>query len=415
MTWLPSRSELERLDREDPLAARRDDFVLRPGLVYLDGNSLGALPKRTAQRLQTAVAEEWGEGLITGWNRHGWIDLPARVGGRLARLIGAGEDEVIAGDSISVNLFKLMGAALALRPKRRVILADRRNFPTDLYIAEAAAAWLGRDLQLRLVETPEELAAAVDETTAVMMASHVDYRSGRILDMAGLTRAAHAQGALVIWDLAHSAGALELDLAGSGVDLAVGCGYKYLNGGPGAPAFLYVARGHQEAVRQPLAGWFGHAAPFRFEPGYRPAPGITRFQAGTPPVLGLAAFEASLEVFDGVAMAEARRQSMALTEAFINLVEARLEGFGFTLVSPREAACRGSQASFAHAGAYPIMQALIAHDVIGDCREPDLLRFGFAPLYNRFSDVIDAVDRLEAIMREERWRDPVYQQRQRVI
>lgn len=401
-----SREAVEALDRDDPLAPFRERFALPQGVVYLDGNSLGALPRATAAAVAGVVTEQWGRDLIRSWNSHDWIRLPQRVAAFIAGIVGAAPHEVAVCDSTSVNLFKLLSAALELRPGRRVILSERSNFPTDLYVAQGLARLLEGRIELRLVDAPEDLPAALDDSVAVLMLTHVDYRTGRMHDMAGLTAASHAAGALVLWDLAHSAGAVPLDLAGCGADLAVGCGYKYLNGGPGAPAFLFVAERHQEAARQPLAGWMGHARPFAFDWRYEPAPGIDRFLAGTPPILSLAALAEGVALVAEADMAALRRKSVAMGELFIALLDERLAGHGFELASPREAERRGSQVSLAHQHGYPVMQALIARSVIGDFRAPDLLRFGFAPLYNHHMDVWRAVETLEAVMREESWKDP---------
>ena len=371
-----SRDDCVARDRADPLAALREQFVLPGGVIYLDGNSLGALPKRTVARLADVATNEWGEGLIRSWNDAGWIDLSRRIGDKIAALIGAGPGEVSVGDSTSVNLFKVLSAAVALQqadaPHRKLILSERGNFPTDLYIAESVAAASG--LTLRLAAT-DELLQHVDGGLAVLMLTHVNYRSGRMHDMAAITRAAQAAGALVIWDLAHSAGAVPVAL--DGADFAVGCGYKYLNGGPGAPAFLWAhprhtARMDRDGLRQPLSGWLGHAAPFDFSPSYRPAAGIARFVCGTPPVLSMAALECGVDVFasaDGAGgMTALRAKSMALTSLFVERVEALCGGLGLVLASPRDASARGSQVSFAHASGHAVMQALIERGVIGDFR-----------------------------------------------
>jgi kynureninase len=384
--------------------------MLPKGVIYLDGNSLGPLPRATVAVVEDVVRRQWGDDLITSWNKHGWVDLPQRLGAKIARLLGAGPHEVVVADSISVNLFKLLTAALRLRPGRRVVVSERGNFPTDLYVAQGLEDLLGGRVELRLVDTAE-LAAALDQDTALLMLTHVDYRTGRMHDMATLTDAAHAAGALALWDLAHSAGAVPVDLAAAGVDLAVGCGYKYLNGGPGAPAFLYVAERWQAAVRQPLTGWFGHARPFAFEEAYRPAAGITRFLAGTPPILSMAALEAGVDMFLEVDRDALRSKSVALTDTFIGLIDEHCADWDFALMTPRDAATRGSQVSLCHAEGYAIMQALIARGVIGDFRAPDLLRFGFAPLYVRFVDVWDTVQTLVAVMAERAWDQPQFKQR----
>lgn len=405
-----SRARCAALDAQDPLAPLRDEFLLPEGLLYLDGNSLGALPKATPDRVAELIEQEWGRDLITSWNKHGWIDLPRRVGDKLARLIGAGPGEVVVSDSTSVNLFKLLAAALPLVPGRRVILSERDNFPTDLYIAEGLAASLGQGHALRLVES-DALAAAIGDDIALVLLTHVNYRTGAMHDMAALSAAAHRAGALILWDLAHSAGAVPVDLTEAGADFAVGCGYKYLNGGPGAPSFLWVAPRHQERCRQPLSGWLGHAAPFAFEPSYRPAPGIGRFLCGTPPVLSLAALEAGIDLMLAADPALLREKSLGLTRCFIEAVEQECAGLGLDLVTPREAARRGSQVSFRHASGYPVMQALIQRGVIGDFRAPDILRFGFAPLYTRFADAWDAAAALAEVLRTRAWDRPEFHRR----
>jgi kynureninase len=405
-----SRAALAALDASDQLGQLRDRFALPEGVIYLAGNSLGALPKATAGMMEQVVRREWGEGLVTGWTRHGWVDLPRRVGAKIARLIGAAPGEVLVADSISVNLFKLISAALQLRPGRRVILSERHNFPTDLYVAQGLRDLVGDRLELRLVET-EDIEAALGEQTALLLLTHVDYRTGRMHDMAGLSAAAQRAGALVLWDLAHSAGAVPLDLRRAGVDLAVGCGYKYLNGGPGAPAFLFVAERWQAAARQPISGWFGHQMPFAFEPAYRPADGIGRFLAGTPPILSLKALEVGVDVLLEADQTALRDKSCRLTECFIRLVEERCVGLGLTVASPRDAERRGAQVALRHAEGYPIMQALIARGVIGDFRAPDLLRFGLAPLYLRFVDLWDAVETLRQVLLERAWDQPAFKQR----
>lgn len=399
-----SRDDCLKLDADDPLAGRRELFDLPEGTIYLDGNSLGALPRNVGPRLAHAVAHEWGRDLITSWNTADWINLPRRVGGKIASLIGAGADEVIAADSTSVNLFKLAAGALKLRPGRKVIVTEPGNFPTDLYILQGLRDFLG-DVELRVVE-PAALHAALDQDVALLLLTHVHYKTGRVHDMAALTARAHEVGALALWDLSHSAGALAVDLSGCGADLAVGCGYKYLNGGPGAPAFLFIANHLQANFQTPLTGWMGHAAPFQFSDDYAPAPGVLRGLCGTPSVLGLTALEAALEAFDGVDMGQVRTKSMALGDLFLDLALERCEGFG--LGCSRDAAGRGSQVALTHEHGYPIMQALIARGVIGDFRAPDVLRFGFAPLYVRYVDVWDAVDRLAAVMAGEEWRQPQF-------
>ncbi len=408
-----TRAECETLDREDVLAPLRERFSLPEGVIYLDGNSLGALPKATPARVAEVVRREWGEGLIRSWNDAGWMATPARVGGKIGRLVGAPAGSVMVGDSTSVNIFKLLGAALAARPERRVIVSERRNFPTDLYIAEGLAALLGRGHELRLVDA-EGLAEAIRDDVAVVMLTHVNYHTGAMHDMAALTRAAHAAGALVLWDLAHSAGAVPVDLAGCDADLAVGCGYKFLNGGPGAPAFLYVAPRLQEAMRYPLTGWLGHAAPFAFEGSYRPAPGVARAMVGTPPVISVAALEMGVDIALEAPMALVREKSVRQTSLFIGMLMGRGAPWGFRLASPEDAARRGSQVCLAHDQAYAIMQALIARGVIGDFRAPDILRFGITPLYTRYVDLFDAAEALRAVMAGGEWQDARYRTRNAV-
>jgi kynureninase len=407
------RSAFLSRDKDDPLRQFRDEFALPADTIYLDGNSLGALPRSVRARLQQAIDVEWGDRLITSWLRSGWMDMPRRIGDKIARLIGAADGEVVVADSTSINVYKALAAALARQPERRVILSTPDNFPTDLYMAQGLIAQLGGRHELRLVEA-DALADHLDEQTAVLMLTHVDYRSGRMHDMAALTRAAHAAGALTLWDLAHSAGAVEVDLNGCAADLAVGCGYKFLNGGPGAPAFLFVAQRHQDGFRQPLSGWLGHAQPFAFDPTYTPAVGITRGICGTPPVLSMTALECGVDLMLAADIRQVRRKSLALSDAFLALVEQRCAGFGLRLATPTSHTERGSQASYHHPHAYEIMQALIAASVVGDFRAPDILRFGFTPLYTRFVDVWDAVDRLHTILRDRTWDRPEYSVRKSV-
>jgi kynureninase len=414
------RDQCIELDGADPLAPLRSAFALEDadarGLIYLDGNSLGVLPKRTAARVADVIQREWGSGLIASWNTAGWITLAQRVADKIACVVGARSGELMVADSTSINLYKVLSAALAIAkretPARRHIVSERSNFPSDLYIADTLAREQGFDLALT---DAGDLRAEFDGRTAVVVLTHVNYRTGRMHDMEVLTRAAHDVGALVIWDLAHSAGAVPVDLHAHAVDFAVGCGYKYLNGGPGAPAFVWVHPRHLAEMdrlqwRQPLAGWLGHAAPFEFATEYRPAPGIARFTCGTPPILSLAALECGIDVllesdeFGGIQAI--RQKSVALTQLFIELVESRCGRHGLLLVSPRDARARGSQVCFSHAtAAYPMVQALIAHGVVGDFRAPDILRFGFAPMYTRYVDVWDAVDRFRTLLDREEWRD----------
>jgi kynureninase len=400
---------LER-DATDPLAPARDRFAMPEGVIYLDGNSLGCVPKATKGRLARLIDHEWGEDLITSWNTHDWIGLPSRVGARVAPLIGARADEVIVADSTSVNLFKLAAGAVRLKSPRFVVLTETRNFPTDLYVLQGLEDMLGGAVELRMVPR-EELRDALDDDTALVALTHADYKTGAIHDMRALNRAAHAAGALTLWDLSHSAGAMELFLDRDEADLAIGCGYKYLNGGPGAPAYLYVAKRHQALLRQPLSGWMGHAAPFDFSEMYRPADGMLRHLCGTQAVLSMAALEEGLKTFDGVDMAAVRAKSQALGDLFLDLVETRCGKSGFEIACPRYGATRGSQISLRHKDGYAIMQAMIAAGVIGDFRAPDFMRFGFAPLYNRYVEVFDAVDRLAAIMDRGTWREDRFQSR----
>ena len=391
--------------------ATRDAFILPEGVIYLDGNSLGPLPRAAAARVARTVEEEWGQMLITGWNKAGWMDQPARVGDRIARLIGAAPGTVVMGDTLSVKVYQALASALEMNPTRRVILSDTGNFPSDLYIADGLVRTLGDGYTLRTV-APEEVMGAIDDTVAVTLITEVDYRTGRKHDMAAITARAHAAGALTIWDLAHSAGALPVDLAGTGADFAVGCTYKYLNSGPGGPAFIYVAPKHAEAARPALSGWLGHEAAFAFDLDYRPGRGIERMRVGTPPVLQLAALEAALDVWDGVDMADLRARSLELTDRFIAGVEAACPDL--RLATPRDHAQRGSQVSFRHPEGYAIMQALIAQGVIGDFRAPDILRFGFTPLYIGLDEVDRAVAILSGIMSTRAWDRPEYRTRAKV-
>lgn len=405
-----SRAPCAALDADDPLAPARARFEIPDGIVYLDGNSLGAMPKATAARLDKVIRAEWGQDLITGWNKHGWVDLPRRLGATLAKLIGAGADEVVICDSTSLNVFKLLSAALSLRPDRSVILSDTGNFPTDLYMAQGLSQLLGRDHRLELV-APADVEARIGPDVAVVMLTEVDYRTGRKHDMAAINAKARAAGTLTLWDLAHSAGALPVDLNGTGADFAIGCGYKYLNGGPGAPAFLYVAKRWLDATQQPLFGWFGHTAPFDFETAYQPKPGIDRFLVGTPPVLSMAALECGLATFDGIDLNLVRRKSRALGDLMIQLVEQECAGGELTLASPADSDARGSQVSYAHPQGYAVMQALISHGVIGDFRAPDLIRFGFTPLYTRYQDIWDAVATLKSVLTTAEWQEPAFNRR----
>ncbi|HQR98858.1 MULTISPECIES: kynureninase [unclassified Polaromonas] len=420
-------NDCRALDARNALRPLRDHFVLPEGVIYLDGNSLGVLPRSTAARVAEVITREWGQDLIRAWNSAGWFTLPQRLGDRIASLIGAGPGEVVATDSTSVNLYKVLSAALNMAaedaPAKKVIVSERSNFPTDLYIAEGLCR--ERGYRLQLVE-PEEITAALTQDAAVLMLTHVNYRTGAMHDMAALTSAAHAAGVLVVWDLAHSAGAVPVDLQGANADFAIGCGYKYLNGGPGAPAFVWVHPRHADRFRQPLSGWWGHAAPFEFTPDYQPAPGITRYLCGTQPILSLAALECGLEVFGAAdalgGMGALRTKSLALTDLFITLVEERCAGHGLGLATPREHAERGSQVCLSRSeGAYAIVQALIARGVIGDFRagsgdgrHPDILRFGFTPLYIGFEDVWHAVEHLKQVLETGEWQRPEFNQKHAV-
>jgi kynureninase len=408
-----SRDEVLALDAADPLKEVRSRFAISESVVYLDGNSLGPPPREVMPRIEEVLRSEWGGDLVRSWTTRGWIDLPEKVAGSIARLIGAEPGEVVVADSTSINIFKLISAALHLNSERQVILTERENFGTDLYVAQGVADLLGERATLKIVER-SQLDAALNEDVAVLMLTHVDFRTGEMHDMSVWTSAAHEAGALVLWDLAHSAGAVPVDLEACAADLAVGCGYKYLNGGPGAPAFAYVASRYHGALHSPLWGWMGHEAPFDFEAEYRPAPGIGRLRVGTPPVLSLAALEIGARDIAEIGIDILRSKSVALSELFIGLVEKEIRGLGFDLVSPRESRCRGSQVSLRHQQAYAIVQALVAEGVIGDFRAPDLLRFGFAPAYVRFLDVWDAVAALKRIMMNESWKRPEYHEWKKV-
>ena len=406
-----SREQARALDADDPLREVRERFVLPDGTIYLDGNSLGALPKATSPHLFDVIERQWGEDLITSWNRHGWIEWPQRIAARLAPIVGAKPNELLIADSTTVCLFKLLGAAVAARPGRSTIVTEQGNFPTDVYAAEGLIN-LCPGLELKAVPAAE-LAGALDEDTAVLFLTHVDYRSGARHDMEALNAAAHAAGALTLWDLSHSAGAIQLDLNGSGSDLAVGCGYKYLNGGPGAPAFLFVAEQLQDSLQSPLSGWMGHASPFDFASSYSPASGINRFLTGTPSILALAALEAGLSTFEGVSMAAIEAKAEAITAFFVDAVEQSC-GDELALASPRDPKARGSHVCFAHPQGYAVMQALIARGITGDFRPPDLIRFGFAPLYNSFEDAWLAATALAEIVAGREWNRPDFLERKTV-
>ena len=423
--------DCQQRDAADPLRHLRNQFTIPDGVIYLDGNSLGVMPKKAAARAAEVVNQEWGQGLIRSWNTAGWFSLPQRLGNRISPLIGAGQDEVVVTDSTSINLFKVLSAALSItaqdHPEKRVIVSERSNFPTDLYIAEGLCKERGFTLQL--VE-PEEIAVALTRDVAVLMLTHVNYRTGAMHDMAALTSAAHAAGALTIWDLAHSAGAVPVDLRGAGADFSIGCGYKYLNGGPGAPAFVWINPRHADRFWQPLSGWWGHASPFAFTADYQPAHGIARYLCGTQPIVSLSLLECGLEGFEAAAplggMAALRTKSLALTDLFIQLVEERCQGYGLGLATPRDHAQRGSQVCLTRehnaegSGAFAIVQALIARGVIGDFRagdggiHKDILRFGFTPLYIGYEDVWNAVEHLRQVLETAEWKKPEFNQKHAV-
>jgi kynureninase len=396
-------------DQSDPLRAFRDRFTLPDGLIYLDGNSLGPMPRAAPDVLNRTITREWGHDLIGSWNSAGWFDMPVQLGDRIGKLLGAGAGQTVVSDTTSINLFKALHAAIALRPDRDVVIAEANSFPTDLYIIEGVINSAGRPMQRRLIGADGTLDALLNERVAVVVLSHVDYRSGLIHDMEAVTRKIHDAGALVIWDVCHSAGVIELAFDRHAVDFMVGCTYKYLNGGPGSPAFIAVAKRHQADARHPLSGWWGHAAPFAFERDFAPDAGIKRFLCGTPPIISLRGVDVALDALDGIELATIRQKSLALTDLFIARVEALLPDL--EIVSPRDARVRGSQVSIAFEQGYAVVQAMIARGVIGDFRAPDIMRFGFAPLYIRFADVWDAAEILADCIKSEVWDDPRYQQK----
>lgn len=395
----------------DIFARTRELFHIPDGVIYLDGNSLGPLPKAASQRVRQTIEAEWGNELIRGWNTAGWIDLPSRVGDRIGRLIGAPAGTVVTGDTLSIKVYQALASALDLRPDRKVVISDSGNFPTDLYMAQGLLRSLDKGHELKVV-APEEVEAAIDDTVAAIMLTEVDYRTGRLHDMKALTEKAHAAGALAIWDLAHSAGAIPVDLAGARADFAVGCTYKYLNGGPGAPAFIYVSPEHGDKAVPALSGWLGHEAPFAFDPDYRPAAGVERMRVGTPPIIGLAALDAALDAWEGIELADIRARSIELSECFLAEVEARCPQL--ELASPRDPQARGSQVSFRFENGYAAMQALIARGVIGDFRAPDIMRFGFTPLYLGMDEVVEAAEIIEDVMANRHWDRPEYMKRSKV-
>lgn len=410
-------------DAHDALAPLREEFSLPEGVVYLDGNSLGALPKAAGERAREVLEIEWGRDLIGSWNKHHWFELPQRIGAKIGRLIGGGDSECVCTDTTSVNVFKALAAALSIQrqdaPDRRVIVSERDNFPTDLYMVEGLIEFLGeadgRGYELRLVDSFDgdvtSFAEALDDDVAAVLLTHVNYRSGAMWPMGEATRLAHESGALMVWDLCHSVGAVPVDLAAADADFAVGCTYKYLNGGPGAPAFVWAAGRHLERVRQPLSGWWGHARPFDMVPSFAPAEGGARFLVGTQPILSMAVMEVGIDLALGVDGALLREKSLALTSLFIRLVEERLAHHPLTLITPRDPAIRGSHVSFTHPDGFAVMKALIARGVIGDYREPEVLRFGFTPLYLGYADVWDAVEALREVLDGEEWRAAEFQQR----
>ncbi|GHD39559.1 kynureninase [Mycetocola manganoxydans] len=402
-------------DRNDPLAPFRDEFLLPDCVLYFDGNSLGPRPVGALERATTVVADEWGSGLIRSWNDADWFSLPSRLGDKMSHLIGGGDGETVVTDTTTLNIFKTLAAALGIAekrdPARRVILSERDNFPTDLYITEGLIEFVDRGYELRLIDSPADLAGALGPEVAVVLLSHVNYRTGAMFDLAASTRDIHDAGALVIWDLAHSVGAVPVDLVGADADFAVGCTYKYLNGGPGAPAFLWVHARHHDDFRQPLSGWWGHARPFAMEPSYEPHAGIQRFLCGTQPVVSLSLVECGLDIALRADPVDVRRKSLELSDLFIALVEERCSRHPLTLITPRDPAARGSHVSFRHPEGYAVMQALIARGLIGDYREPEVLRFGITPLYLGHTDVWDAVEILRDVLDSEAWDSPAFRNR----
>ncbi|CUI91907.1 kynureninase [Achromobacter xylosoxidans] len=413
-----TRESCVAADRQDPLAPLKARFDLPPGVLYMDGNSLGVMPRAAAARAAEVITQEWGTGLIRSWNTAGWFELPSRLGDKLAGLLGAKEGELVITDTTSLNIFKALAASLRIQqkrqPERRVILSERDNFPTDLYMIQGMIDLLQQGYEMRLIDDDLPLERALDEDVAVVLLSHVNYRSGQMHDMAAVTRQAHERGALVIWDLAHAAGAVPVDLNGADADYAVGCTYKYLNGGPGSPAFIWVAPRHIPDFWQPLSGWWGHQRPFDMTVAYEPAGGIRRYLCGTQPIVSLAMVECGLDVAREADMAEVRRKSLALGDLFIALVEERCAGHPLTLVTPRDHAERGSHVSLRHPNGYEVMQALIARGLIGDYREPEVLRFGLTPLYFGYADVWDAVEILKDVLDSKAWDKPEFKQRSAV-
>lgn len=413
-----TRESCVAADRQDPLAPLKARFDLPPGVLYMDGNSLGVMPRAAAARAAEVITQEWGTGLIRSWNTAGWFELPSRLGDKLAGLLGAKEGELVITDTTSLNIFKALAASLRIQQKRQpercVILSERDNFPTDLYMIQGMIDLLQQGYEMRLIDDDLPLERALNEDVAVVLLSHVNYRSGQMHDMVAVTRQAHERGALVIWDLAHAAGAVPVDLNGADADYAVGCTYKYLNGGPGSPAFIWVAPRHIPDFWQPLSGWWGHQRPFDMTVAYEPAGGIRRYLCGTQPIVSLAMVECGLDVAREADMAEVRRKSLALGDLFIALVEERCAGHPLTLVTPRDHAQRGSHVSLRHPNGYEVMQALIARGLIGDYREPEVLRFGLTPLYFGYADVWDAVEILKDVLDSKAWDKPEFKQRSAV-
>ncbi|GGO65586.1 kynureninase [Bowmanella pacifica] len=408
-----TKAFFEQLDKQDPLASFQAKFALNAGEIYLDGNSLGARPKAALARAQQVVEQEWGQDLIRSWNKHQWFELPYRIGNKIASLIGAQDGEVVCTDATGLNLYKAVSTALQLNPSRKVVLMEGSNFPTNNYMVQGLLSQLGDDYQVRFVEEAQ-LLEQIDEQVAVVCLTQVHYKTGRVLDMQAITEYAQQKGCLVVWDLCHSAGALPVDLNGANADLAVGCTYKYLNGGPGSPAFIFVAKRHHNRAQQPLSGWWGHSAPFDFKRDYQPGFGISQMLSGTQAILSLTVAEVGIDLMCAADMQALRKKSQALTRYFIELLDQECGQYGFELVSPRDDEKRGSQVALSHAQGYPIMQALIDAGVIGDFRAPDILRFGFAPLYNSYVDIWEAVQRFKSIMDNEHWREAQFNQRHAV-
>lgn len=412
---LTSRAACVTADVNDPLAHFRDQFSLPEGMIYLDGNSLGARPKAARERASQVLEQEWGEDLIGSWNKHHWFDLPVRIGDKIGQLLGGGSGNTVATDTTSINVFKVLAAAIRIQqqdhPTRRVIISERENFPSDLYVAEGIVKFLDSGYELRLIDDEESLTAALGDDVAVVLLTQVNYRTGKLWDMGPITAQVQASGALAIWDLCHSAGALPIDLTSANADFAVGCTYKYLNGGPGSPAFVWVAPRHQARAEQPLSGWWGHERPFDMAVSFEPAPGARSFLVGTQPILSLATMEVGIDIALSVDEAQLREKSLALTSLFIALVEERLAGHPLTLITPRDGSRRGSHVSFRHPEGFAVVNALIANGVVGDYREPEVMRFGFTPLYLSYADVWDAVETLRDVLDNEAWNTEAFKRR----